>query len=102
MAADRAGCIVPQKREFPMALERELATYRTKLPELSQHQGKFVLIHGDDIVDFFTTYEDAIKSGYQRYRLEPFLVKQIHATEPVFFISRNVVPGDVEQNKKAS
>jgi hypothetical protein len=75
-----------------MALEKELDTYRKKLPELKTQEGKFVLIHGEELVDFFSTYEDAIKSGYQKYKLEPFLVKQVHATEPIFFISRNVVP----------
>lgn len=74
-----------------MALEKERATYNSKLPELAQHEGKFVLIHGEEIVDFFSTYEDAIKSGYQKFKLEPFLVKQVHASEPVFFISRNIV-----------
>jgi hypothetical protein len=75
-----------------MPLEKELETYRKKLPELKAQEGKFVLIHGEEIVDFFSTYEDAIKSGYQKYQLAPFLVKRIHATEPVFFISRSVVP----------
>ena len=47
-----------------MPLEKELETYRKKLPELKAQEGKFVLIHGEEIVDFFSTYEDAIKSGY--------------------------------------
>ncbi len=76
-----------------MSLEGELAAYRAKLPTLTQHEGKFVLIHGEDAVDFFSTYEDATKAGYQKFKLEPFLVKQILTTEPVFFISRNVIPG---------
>ena len=75
-----------------MPLEIELETYRRKRPELKEHEGKFVLINGEEIVDFFSTYEDAIKAGYQRFKLEPFLVKQVHAAEPVFFISRNIVP----------
>ena len=75
-----------------MALEKEIATYKNKLPELKQHEGKFVLISGEEVVDFFSTYEDAIKAGYQKFKLEPFLVKQVSTTEPVFFISRNVVP----------
>jgi len=75
-----------------MALEKELETYKAKLPELKAHEGKFVLIHGEDVVDLFSTYEDAIKSGYQKFKTEPFLVKQIHAVEPVFFVSRNIVP----------
>jgi hypothetical protein len=75
-----------------MALEKELATYQNKLPELKDHEGKFILIHGEDVVDFFSTYEDAIKAGYQQFKLDPFLVKQVHATEPIFYISRSVVP----------
>ncbi len=76
-----------------MALEKELETYKKKLSELkAQHEGKFVLIHGEDVVDTFSTYEDAIKSGYQKFKSEPFLVKRIHAIEPVLFVSRNVTP----------
>ena len=75
-----------------MALEKELETYKAKLPELKQHEGKFVLIHGDEIVDTYTSYEDAIKEGYKRYKLEPFLVKQIHSIQQVHFISRFIKP----------
>lgn len=75
-----------------MALEKELAVYQSKLPELSAHEGKFVLIHGDDVVDIYGTYEDAVKEGYAKFKLEPFLVKQIHAIEQVQFISRLLDP----------
>lgn len=78
-----------------MALEKELETYSRKLPELKEREGKFVLIHGDKIVDFFNTYEDAIKAGYQQFKLEPFLVKRVQAEEPVFFISRSVIPDKI-------
>jgi hypothetical protein len=71
-----------------MALERELQTYRQKLPELLVDEGKFVLIHGDQIVDVFGTYEDAIKEGYGKFQLDPFMVKQIQSVEQVHFISR--------------
>ena len=73
---------------MPMALERELQTYKQRLPELLQNEGKFVLIHGDDIVDVYGTYEDALKEGYARFKLEPFLVKQIESIEQIHFISR--------------
>jgi hypothetical protein len=75
-----------------MALEKELATYKAKLPELKEHEGKFVLIHGDDVVDTFSSYDDAIKEGYAKFGLEPFLVKQIQTLEQVQFISRSVDP----------
>jgi len=75
-----------------MALERELETYRAKLPELRENEGKFVLIHGDTVVDIFSSYEDAVKRGYQDFGLEPFLVTQIQSIEQVQFISRLVDP----------
>lgn len=75
-----------------MALEKELAVYQSKLPELKADEGKFVLIHGEEVVDIFTSYEDAIKAGYSQFGLKPFLVKQIHALEQAQFISRFVDP----------
>lgn len=75
-----------------MALEKELETYKAKLPELKQYEGKYVLIHGEDVIDTFTSYEDAIKEGYQRFKLEPFLVKQIQSVQQVHFISRFLKP----------
>lgn len=78
-----------------MALEKELATYQAKLGELKQHEGKYALIQGDNVEDFFSTYEDAIKAGYQKFKLEPFLVKRVLATEPILFITRNIIPTKV-------
>lgn len=75
-----------------MALEQELATYKNRLAEMNEHQGKYVLIHGDQVVDFFAAYEDAIKAGYQQFKLEPFLVKQINTTEQVLHVTRNIKP----------
>jgi len=77
-----------------MALEKELETYKKRLPELKKDEGKFVLIQGDDVVDTFTSYDDAIKEGYKRFKLEPFLVKQIHSIEQVQFFSRSIKPCD--------
>ena len=76
----------------PMALEKERETYKNRLPELKEHEGKFVLIHGDQIVDYFAAYEDAIKAGYQQFKLEPFLVRQINAVETVQHVTRHILP----------
>ena len=75
-----------------MQLEKEMETYKRKLPELTASAGKYALIHGDDFIDVFASYEDAIKDGYRRFGLAPFLVKQIQATEKVLFITRLLVP----------
>jgi hypothetical protein len=75
-----------------MALEKELETFKRKLPELkAENEGKFALVHQDD-VDIFSSYDDAIKAGYTKFGLAPFLVKQIHAVEQAQFISRFVDP----------
>jgi hypothetical protein len=73
-----------------MQLERELATYRANLPELLQHEAKYVLIHGDSILDTYATYADALRQGYRQVGLEPFLVKQIARFEPIRFIRRPI------------
>lgn len=75
-----------------MALEKEMETYHLKLPELKAEEGKFVVIHGEEVAGTYTSAEDAIKAGYERYKLEPFLVKQIKAVELAQFISRFVDP----------
>lgn len=78
-----------------MALETELATYKAKLHELKDQGGTFVPIHGEEVIDTFSSYDDAIKEGYSRFGLRPFLVKQIQANEPVQFVSRFVDPWSV-------
>lgn len=75
-----------------MALETELATYKAKLEELKAYAGKYVLIHGNDVIDTYSAYDDALKEGYERFGLDPFLVKRIDAIEQAHFISRFVLP----------
>lgn len=73
-----------------MALEKELATYQANLAELKRHEGKFVLIQDDKVIDLFSSYDDALKEGYKQFGLTPFLVKQIHAVEPVYYFTRPI------------
>src|SRR5262245_33773914 len=71
-----------------VALEKELETYKRELPRLIQEggQGKFALVHGDSVDSVWDTWKDALQAGYDRFGLEPFLVKEIQETErPVFF-----------------
>lgn len=75
-----------------MALETELTTYRNKLEELKSQAGRYVLIHGDTVVDTYESYDDALKEGYSRFGLQPFLVKRIEAIERAHFLSRRAVP----------
>ncbi|VVE82803.1 hypothetical protein [Pandoraea sputorum] len=72
------------------ALEKELETYKRELPNLIKNSGKFVLIKGDDVIDTFDSYADALKLGYAKFSLDPFLVKQISQTEQISFFTRNL------------
>jgi hypothetical protein len=77
-----------KRRQTMTTLETELATYKKALPDLLVDEGKFALVKGADVVGVFGTYEDALKEGYEKFGLDPFLVKQIQATEQVQFITR--------------
>jgi hypothetical protein len=72
----------------PMALERELKTYHDNLASWKENEGKFVLIRGEEVAGFFSSYEDAVKEGYSKYKLDPFLVKRVSAFEQVHVITR--------------
>ena len=70
------------------SLANELATYERHKDELvSAHEGKFVLIHGEDIAGIWDTYQDALAAGYKQFGLEPFLVKQVLGVERVQFFT---------------
>lgn len=73
-----------------MALERELMTYRAHLPELLAHEGKWAVVHGDRIAGICPTFEAALEAGYGEFGLTPFLVKQIHAVEPIHYFSHAI------------
>jgi hypothetical protein len=73
-----------------MALEREIAAYQANLMELLQHEGRFVVIHGDEPRGVWDTYEEALAFGYEQFGLEPFLVKQIRPAEPIQYFSRDL------------
>lgn len=75
-----------------MALERELETYRRHLSQWAGSEGKYVLIKQDEVVDMFSSYEDALREGYRKFQLEPFMVKQIRTLQQAQFVSRMYAP----------
>ena len=91
---------IRRRRKATMALEKELETYKLKLPELKAEEGKFVLIQGSKVVGTYTSYEDAMKEGYATFGPSTsFLVKQIQAIEQAHFISRFVEPCHTSPSK---
>lgn len=59
-------------------LEREAIVFDQKVPELIKTDiGKFVLIKEDQVIGTFEAIVDALKSGYEKYKDQPFFVRQI-------------------------
>ena len=73
-----------------MSLEKEIETYERELPNLVQRAGGYVLIHGDEVADIFDSYADALKVGYERFKLDPFLVKHIEVAQEVHYFTRHL------------
>jgi hypothetical protein len=66
-------------------LRQEWNTYRRDAGRLlaEGHAGKFVLIKDDAIEGIFDTWHAAHGEGLKRFLLQPMLVKQILAREPI-------------------
>ena len=74
------------------AIAEEIATYRNHLPQLLREQAeRFVLVKGADILGIFPDRSAALREGYRRFGVVPFLVRQIADPEPVVYLP-NVVP----------
>jgi hypothetical protein len=79
----------PQHRP---ALLQERATYEAHKTELLKDEGKFVLIRGGEIAGIWPSFEAALEAGYERFGPVAFMVKLITAVEPVYPVSRDVLP----------
>jgi hypothetical protein len=72
------------------SLEKETEIFNKLLPTLMKDEGKFALVIGVELKGVFSTYEDALKHGYEVAKLNPFLVKKISGTETVAYFSRDI------------
>ena len=72
-------------------INKELDYYRRHLKDWEGREGEYILIQAESVVDFFSSYDDALKAGYQKFGLEPFFVKQINTVERASFVSRNIL-----------
>ena len=63
-------------------LQKELQFY-TSIKErlLPQHEGKFALVHGEEVVGVFTSDSDAYREGIKQFGQEPFLIQHITVVE---------------------
>ena len=58
--------------------------------QLLHEEGKFAVISGKELLGVYSTYDDALQIGYERYNLTPFLVKKISAVEQINFFTRDL------------
>jgi hypothetical protein len=67
------------------ALAAEWETYRREVGRLiaEGHEGKWVLIKGDEVVGLFASAEQAHDAGSQRFLLQPKLIHRLLSREPV-------------------
>ena len=61
----------------PKGIEREIETLQNNYHEIIKNVGKFVLIRGNSVVDYFNSYREAIATGYKQFGLESFLVRPV-------------------------
>ncbi len=64
-------------------LKEEYEFYLSNKEKLLQYEGKFVLIKGNEIVDIFSSYEDALKGGLKRFGNSPFPIQQVKKIEDI-------------------
>ncbi len=59
-------------------LAQEIATYDREHERLEQeHAGKFVLIHGEEVISTYDTFEAAADEGLERFGDDPFLIRRV-------------------------
>ena len=76
-----------ERHDALAVLAEERTTYRNSLPELVRaHAGQYVLIKGQNVIDVFSDHAEALRQGYRRFGIVPFLVRQIAASEPVVYL----------------
>ena len=67
-------------------LTTELETYKSNVGAWTDHVGEFVVIRGNKVIGFYTSYADAVQVGYSECGLEPFLVKPVRVIENIHFV----------------
>jgi hypothetical protein len=75
-------------------LWREINTLRRNIREILRHPHKYVLIHGDDVIDYFGDYPKALGEGYRRFGLDDqFMVHEVDSlTRPPIWLPPGVIP----------
>ncbi len=74
------------------SLLREQAVFDANLAGwLSDREGKYVVIKGDQVDGFYESQDATLDAAYARFGVGPLLVKQVLASEPVYHIPNAVI-----------
>lgn len=74
------------------SLNREQAVYEANLSEwLSEHEGEYVLIKGDQVEGFHDSRDKALDAGYARFGIGSLFVKQVLPSEPIHHIPNALI-----------
>jgi hypothetical protein len=77
-----------------MALEREWEVFRKALPEWladPEKKGMYALLANGQFDSVWPTLNEALKAGYERFGLTPFLAQHIAGSdEEAVYFSRNI------------
>jgi hypothetical protein len=72
-------------------LEKEANIFEQKVPELVKtDMGRFVLIKEDQVIGTYEAIVDALKSGYEKFKDQPFFVRQILPTQQPMNFTNNL------------
>jgi hypothetical protein len=75
----------------PLSQERDTFA-KAKLRLIAESEGKFVLVHADQICGVWDTYEGAIEAGYAAYEPGSFMVKKIERQDKVHYLRSSTCP----------
>ena len=68
----------------PKPLEREIRAYEARRDELERvHMGKFIVIHGEDLVGAWDTLDAAAEEAVRQFGRGPYLIRQVGAPPTV-------------------
>ncbi len=67
------------------SIYRECQTFRRELPRLLEqgHEGKWVLIKGDELIGLFATLDEGYLFGREQFQFQPFIVQPVREWQPL-------------------
>ena len=87
-----AGYRFTKRKFLPHKLDAEHTAYKQELANfLKEHDGEYVLIRRGHKIRFYTTHREAVFAGYELYKGEPFLVKEIREEDDAFTVTSLVL-----------